>query len=84
MGRSVRVEGFDSSDAHAFADFRVAERGALCAIAGRRDENDARTRLLRGERERVRAACVGKPVTERALACARSATRVEAVEACFR
>lgn len=36
------------------------------------------------ERERVRSACVGKPVTERALACARSATRAEAVEACFR
>mgnify|MGYP000899659836 CR=1 FL=1 len=35
-------------------------------------------------RERVRAECVGKPMSARVLGCARAATRVEAVEECFR
>ncbi|MBN2196896.1 MAG: hypothetical protein JW751_29095 [Polyangiaceae bacterium] len=34
-------------------------------------------------RERTLEACVGKPVTERSLACARAATKPKAVEACF-
>lgn len=37
-----------------------------------------------GVRERVRAECVGKPMPARVLDCARAATRVEAVEECFR
>lgn len=35
-------------------------------------------------RERTRSACVGKPVTARALACAREASDVDALEDCFR
>ncbi len=35
-------------------------------------------------RERVRAECVGKPMPASVLDCARTATRVEAVEECFR